>query len=120
VIVRHAGVDGGALTFGGVMDAAGAEDETGTATAAATAAPVAAKTGQVLDSPIMGKVPFSRAPRTPTVRQLRQRLRRFAGYAGVPGAARPLPRQIRLMTAEEGGCGRCAAARHPAKPPSNA
>ena len=68
------------LTFGGVMDAAGAEDKTGTVTATATAAtaataPVAAKTVQVLDSPIIGKVPFSRAPRMPTVRQLRQALR---------------------------------------------
>jgi hypothetical protein len=78
------------LTFGGVMDAAGAEKRTGiaTATATAAAAAVAAKTVQVLDSPIIGTVPFFRAPRTPTVCQMRQGLRRFAGYAGGSWCAR--------------------------------
>jgi len=71
------------VTFAGAVDAAGAEDRTGNATAAATAAPapVAAKTVRARDSLIIGKQPFSRAPRTLTVRQLRWGLRRFAGYA---------------------------------------
>jgi hypothetical protein len=110
------------LTFGDVVDAAGGEDRTGTATAAAAAAaaPAPAKTVQVLDSPIIGKVPFCRAPRTLTLRQLRRELWRFAGYARGSWYARVLAWKITLMRAVEDGCGRCGVARHPAKPRSTA